>query len=60
MMSERRLKVDHTTIYRWVNVHGSELKKKLKTFVKESNDPWKVDELFGATSHKCTTLLRAS
>ena len=33
MMNERGLKVDHTTIYRWVQLYGAELKKKLRTFV---------------------------
>jgi len=46
MMNERGLKVDHTTIYRWVQLYGSELKKKLKAFVKRPNDSWGVDETY--------------
>ena len=46
MMNERGLKVDHTTIYRWVQLYGAELKKKLRTFVKRPNDSWRADETY--------------
>ena len=34
MMNERGLKADHTTIYRWVQKYATEIKRRLKKFLK--------------------------
>ena len=40
MMEERGIKVDHTTIYRWVQRYAPELEKKMRWYVKFSlTDP---------------------
>jgi len=44
MMQERGLSVDHTTIYRWVQVYAPELGKRCRPHLKTCNDSWKVDE----------------
>jgi transposase, IS6 family len=44
MMLERGLHVDHTTIYRWVQVSASELDKRCRSHLKAWNDSWRVDE----------------
>src|SRR5438552_8606114 len=44
MMAERGLRVDHTTIYRWVQRYAPELDKRCRPHLKPCNDSWKVDE----------------
>jgi len=46
MMLERRLHVDHTTIYRWVQRYAPELEKRCRPHLKACNDSWKVDETY--------------
>jgi transposase, IS6 family len=46
MMAERGLKVDHTTIYRWVQKYAPELEKRCKPHLKQTNDSWRVDETY--------------
>ncbi len=46
MMAERGLKVDHSTIVRWVLVYAPELEKRVKPQLKPTNDSWKVDETY--------------
>jgi len=44
MMQERGLRVDHTTIFRWVQHYAPELDKRYRPHLKACNDSWKVDE----------------
>lgn len=46
MMAERGLKVDHSTIARWVLVYAAELEKRVKRQLNYTNDSWKVDETY--------------
>jgi transposase-like protein len=46
MMAERELKVDHSTIARWVLAYAPELEKRVKPRLKPTNDSWKVDETY--------------
>src|SRR5947209_91856 len=46
MMAERGLRVDHTTIYRWVQRYAPELDKRCRPHLKACNDSWKVDETY--------------
>jgi IS6 family transposase len=46
MMAERGLRVDHTTIYRWVQQYAPELDKRCRPHLKACNDSWKVDETY--------------
>ncbi len=46
MMRERGLRVDHTTIYRWVQYYAPELEKRCRPHLKVCNDSWKVDETY--------------
>jgi len=59
MMNERGLEIDHTTIYRWVQLYGSELKKKIRSFIKHPNDSWRVDETYIKIKGKWHYLYRA-
>src|SRR5258708_8230976 len=44
MMAERGLKVDHSTIARWVLAFAPELEKRVKPQLKPTNDSWRVGE----------------
>jgi IS6 family transposase len=44
MMWERGLRVDHTTIYRWVQRYVPELEKCCRPHLKGTTDSWRADE----------------
>lgn len=44
MMTERRLSVDHSTIFRWVQRYSTELDWGYRPHLKQTNDSWRVDE----------------
>ena len=46
MMLERGLKVDHSTICRWVNTYSPEIDKRTRRYLKPTNDSWRVDETY--------------
>jgi transposase, IS6 family len=46
LMRERGLRVDHTTIYRWVQHSAPELDKRCRPHLKACNDSCKVDETY--------------
>jgi len=45
-MLERGVKVDHTTIYRWVQAYSPELDKRCRPYLSPTNDSWRVDETY--------------
>jgi transposase, IS6 family len=46
MMEERGLRVDHTTIYRWVQHCAPELDRRCRPHLKATTDSWRVDETY--------------
>src|SRR5215510_13216939 len=46
MMNERGLAVDHTTIYRWVQIYAPELEKRIRPHLRLTNDSYRVDETY--------------
>lgn len=46
MMLERSLKVDHSTLCRWVQAYAPELEKRVKPQLKPTTDSWWVDETY--------------
>lgn len=46
MMQQRGLSACHTTIMRWVHQYAKEFKKRLKKFLKTSNDSYRIDEIY--------------
>lgn len=46
MMLERGLKVDHSTIGRWVLTYSPEIEQRTRRYLKPTNDSWKVDETY--------------
>ena len=59
MMAERGLRVDHTTIYRWVIAYSPEINKRCRPHLRSSNDSWKVDETYLKVKGKNHYLYRA-
>ncbi|SFM10888.1 Transposase (or an inactivated derivative) [Paenibacillus sp. 1_12] len=45
-MSERGLEISHTTIMRWVHEFGPEIDKRIRHFLKPTNDSWRTDETY--------------
>ena len=46
MMTERGLIVSHTTIMRWVHQYALVFRKRLKKYLKMSNDSYRVDKTY--------------
>ncbi len=60
MLFERGIKVDHTTIYRWVQRYAPEIEKKLKWYWRpRSGVSWQVDETYVKVKGKWVYLYRA-
>jgi transposase, IS6 family len=57
-LSYRDLKV-HTTIYRWVQAYAPELDKRCRSYLKPTNDSWKVDKTYVKVKGKWKYLYRA-
>ncbi len=45
-MAERGVEVDHSTINRWVLKFAPELDKRLRPYLSQTNDSWRVDETY--------------
>lgn len=59
MMLERGLTVDHTTVYRWVQVYAPELDKRCRTHLRPTNNSWWVDETYIEAKGEWKYLYRA-
>src|SRR5712664_126363 len=46
MMLERGLRVDHTTIFRWVQRYAPILNQRMRREVRNPNRSWRVDETY--------------
>ena len=58
-MLERGVKVDHMTIYRWVQAYSPELDKRCRRYLNPTNDSWQVDETYCKIKGKWKYLYRA-
>jgi transposase, IS6 family len=59
IMAQRGLKIDHTTIYRWVQRYAPELEQRCKPHLKQTNDSWRVDETYMKVKGEWMYLYRA-
>jgi len=59
MMAERGVEVDHTTIMRWVHQYSPEIEKKVRRYLKPTNDSWRVDETYIKVKGEYKYLYRA-
>jgi IS6 family transposase len=59
MMAERNLKVDHVTIWRWVQHYAPELNRRCRPELRRTNGSCRVDETYFRVAGKWTYLYRA-
>ena len=59
IMAERGIKVDHTTIMRWVHQYSPEIEKKIRRHLRPTNDSWRVDETYIKVKSKWKYFYRA-
>jgi transposase-like protein len=59
MMLERGMKVDHSTIARWVLTYAPQIDEKARRYLKLTNDSWRVDETYIKVKGKWKYLYRA-
>jgi transposase, IS6 family len=59
MMAERGVEVDHTTIMRWVHQYSPEMEKKVRRYLRPTNDSWRVDETYIKVKGEYKYLYRA-
>ena len=58
-MAERNLRVDHVTIWRWVQRYAPELHRRCRPELRNTNASWRVDETYCRVAGKWTYLYRA-
>jgi transposase-like protein len=59
MMTERGVKVYHTTIMRWVHQYSPEIETKVRRYLRPTNDSWRVDETYIKVKGKWKYFYRA-
>jgi transposase, IS6 family len=59
LLAERRLSVDHVTVWRWVQRYAPEMERRLRSRLNSNNDSWRVDETYIRVKGKWRYLYRA-
>ena len=59
MLLDRGVKVNHTTIFRWIQAYAAELEKRIRPHLRTSNGSWRVDETYVRVKGRWTYLYRA-
>src|SRR5438270_5695782 len=59
IMAERRVEVDHVTIWRWIQCYAPELSRRCRPELRKTNGSWRVDETHLRVAGKWTYLYRA-
>ena len=59
MMTERGIQVDHSTIMRWVHQYSPEIEKKVRRYLRPTNDSWRIDETYIKVKGEYKYLYRA-
>ena len=59
MMRERKLEVDHSTVFRWVQRYAPEINKRIRQHLKLSGTSYQVDETYIKVGKTCKYLYRA-
>ena len=59
MMIERGIQVDHSTIMRCVHQYSPEIEKKIRRYLRPTNDSWRVDETYIKVKGKWKYFYRA-
>ena len=58
-MAERGIKVEYTTIMRWVHQYSPEIEKRIRRHLRPTNDSWRVDETYIKVKGKWKYFYRA-
>jgi transposase-like protein len=59
LLAERRLLVDHVTVWRWVQCYAPEMERRLRLRLKPASNSWRVDETYIRIKGKWRYLYRA-
>jgi transposase-like protein len=59
MMRERRLLVDDTRIFRWVQKYSPEINKRIRHYLKLADASYRVDDIYVKVGKSCKYLYRA-
>ena len=59
MLLDRGVKVDHSTIFRWIQAYAVELDKRIRPHLRTSNGSWRVDETYVKVKGRWMYLYRA-
>src|SRR5436305_12636138 len=59
IMAERKVAVDHVTIWRWIQSYSPELSRRCRHELRNTNGSWRVDETYLRVAGKWTYLYRA-
>jgi IS6 family transposase len=59
LLLDRGVRVDHTTIFRWIQAYATELEKRIRLHLRMSNGSWWVDETYVKVKGRWMYLHRA-
>ena len=59
IMVERKVHVDHVTIWRWIQRYAPERSRRCRLELRKTNGSWRVDETYLRVAGKWTYLYRA-
>ena len=54
LMAERNLRVDHVTVWRWVQCYAPELERRCRRELRMTNLSWRVEETYCRVAGKWT------
>jgi transposase-like protein len=59
MFADRGVKVDHTTLFRWIQAYAPELDKRIRPHLRTTNGSWRMDETYIRVKGEWVYLYRA-
>jgi DDE superfamily endonuclease len=59
MLLDRGVEVDHTTIFRWIQVYAPEIEKRIRPHLRPCNGFWRMDETYIKVKGRWSYLHRA-
>ncbi len=59
MLANRGVRVDHTTLFRWIQAYAPELEKRIRSHLRPTKGSWRVDETYIRVKGEWVYLYRA-